>query len=856
MGQMNGCWTGIRLVAAMAAALISAAVSASSATAQSLEERPGYVAAISALQNGNPDTAAVKLAELLETADLLTPIEKDRLLRLRIESLVRSGATGSALGVAADPSFGESAEKAFWHGLALIQAGSDAEALARLESIENLKDESFPHGEELTLNLATIRHRLGSSEIALETLGPLLRSETTRGDIHEKAILLAARIQMDRGRLDDASELLDSPIRVEGVDITAGKDREFLRGWLALRKERPTATRTIFENLAPEASTSLAGQRAIFGQAMVAAEEGSPKKAAGILLDFIEMVPESPILSSAFERLAAIGGLNLAPTTVQFRRWSSDTTLPSRQSLALLYSALAASEVGDDLTALDFLNRFLSAFLRHPLREAAQIQQIEMMIGAGLLDEASDALASLETSAAIPITREQIPLLRARVQTAMGHPEEAVPLFQATVTSAVIRSSRETGAFNGAMAAVLAGDEEAYDRFAENLSGTGNDRLAGDLMLERGLYESAQAEPNAFEHLDTFVRRFPEHPQVADAKIALAELYLNQVPSQPVSARESLDSVEEKPLTLDQREWLDYVAIWIEVAAQSPTRIIDRASQFLTDWPKSARRPSVSMVLGETYYHLADYPNAVTRFEALATETPEADNAEAALFFAAKAASQTLQPKDQQRAIELWDRVAIAGGPLAGAARHEQGLLKLSLEAFDEAAASFDMVSAMEGVDPEIKIAALADKGETYYAKAAIAPSEERTALLEAAAGIFAEVVEQEAATKSWRLQASVRRGKCLEALGQQDKAMELYVNLVRDGAPAGPVAASPTAEFDWFFRAGLAAIRLLQREGNWEAAVAVADRVAQSGGPRATEAARIADRLRLRHFIWEEPGN
>ena len=85
---------------------------------------------------------------------------------------------------------------------------------------------------------------------------------------------------------------------------------------------------------------------------------------------------------------------------------------------------------------------------------------------------------------------------------------------------------------------------------------------------------------------------------------------------------------------------------------------------------------------------------------------------------------------------------------------------------------------------------------------------------------------------------------------------MELYVNLVRDGAPAGPVAASPTAEFDWFFRAGLAAIRLLQREGNWEAAVAVADRVAQSGGPRATEAARIADRLRLRHFIWEEPGN
>ena len=70
----------------------------------------------------------------------------------------------------------------------------------------------------------------------------------------------------------------------------------------------------------------------------------------------------------------------------------------------------------------------------------------------------------------------------------------------------------------------------------------------------------------------------------------------------------------------------------------------------------------------------------------------------------------------------------------------------------------------------------------------------------------------------------------------------------------AGPVAAVPTAEFDWFFRAGLSAIRLLQKDGKWKEAVDVADRVAQFGGPRSAEAAQIADRLRLRHFIWQEP--
>ena len=46
----------------------------------------------------------------------------------------------------------------------------------------------------------------------------------------------------------------------------------------------------------------------------------------------------------------------------------------------------------------------------------------------------------------------------------------------------------------------------------------------------------------------------------------------------------------------------------------------------------------------------------------------------------------------------------------------------------------------------------------------------------------------------------------------------------------------------------------MLEKEEKLKDAVRIADSLAQAGGPRASEAANLADRLRLRHFIWEEP--
>jgi tetratricopeptide (TPR) repeat protein len=410
-------------------------------------------------------------------------------------------------------------------------------------------------------------------------------------------------------------------------------------------------------------------------------------------------------------------------------------------------------------------------------------------------------------------------------------------------------------AFDAALAAALAGSEADYRKqsaIVSELAGP-ESSLPGDLALERGLAEAAQSAPGALDHIETFIRLFPLHPRQTEARIALAELYLTQVPPQPVAARENLDAARTLPLTLERREWLDHVAIWVEIGAQDRAGIVKSANRFLEDWPQSIRRPGVLMVLGENFFREGDHERAKAYFERVAEESPASELAEPALFFAARSASLIPGQESQQLAYDLWSRVATGSGPLAVPALHEAALLDLARERHDEAIAALERVAAAPNADAALRVAARADRGEALFAKATALAND--AALLEQAATAFAEIGSDPAAARVWRLQAAVRQGKCLEALGRSLEALEIYRRVVTQSAPSGPAAVVPVAEFDWFYRAGLAAIQLLQQSAQWREAVAIADWVAQAGGPRAAEAARLAGSLRLRHFIWEEPG-
>jgi hypothetical protein len=99
-----------------------------------------------------------------------------------------------------------------------------------------------------------------------------------------------------------------------------------------------------------------------------------------------------------------------------------------------------------------------------------------------------------------------------------------------------------------------------------------------------------------------------------------------------------------------------------------------------------------------------------------------------------------------------------------------------------------------------------------------------------------------------------VRRGKCLEALGRNSIALEIYRSIVdeRKSDPTVLEGDLPLQETEWVFRAGFAAIDILTAEKNWAAAISVADALSDKNGPRAIEATRFAERLRLKHWVWD----
>jgi hypothetical protein len=109
-------------------------------------------------------------------------------------------------------------------------------------------------------------------------------------------------------------------------------------------------------------------------------------------------------------------------------------------------------------------------------------------------------------------------------------------------------------------------------------------------------------------------------------------------------------------------------------------------------------------------------------------------------------------------------------------------------------------------------------------------------------------------ANRAWRFQGAVRRAKCIEALGKTPVALEIYDSIVAepDNTSLFFGSESPMQENKWRYRAGFAAIQILESKKDWIGAIKMADALSQKNGPRAIEASRHADLLRLKHWVWE----
>ncbi len=437
--------------------------------------------------------------------------------------------------------------------------------------------------------------------------------------------------------------------------------------------------------------------------------------------------------------------------------------------------------------------------------------------------------------------------------------QQAVKEFQTSAASQK-GEERQRSLYNAAVAALYSDDEPLFEKiqdqlisFDENASGIGN------LLYLSGLHYASKADSRAFELLNKFVLKFPEHPSRIDAELALAEIHLNQVPPHPQSAREVFSRLRQRPLTLEQNERLDYTAVWTELIAGNQIQLIALADKFLEDWPNSDSQAEISMLLGSAYYRSGEQVNARKMFLQTALEHPRSEFAAPARFFAAKTSPPT------EEALSEWDAIIDQNGPLSQFALHEKGLLLLVMNRHGEARDVFNEVIEKEKPESQLRFAAMSDLGFAWYMEA-LANDRDKV-MLRMAANVFGQISRLPNASRAWRFQGAVRRAKCIEALGNLSVALEIYNSIVAESdkleiydsmvtesgnSPPYFEAYSPVQENEWRYRAGFSAIALLESKSDWLGAIKVADALSRKNGPRAIEAARHADLLRLKHWVWE----
>lgn len=401
--------------------------------------------------------------------------------------------------------------------------------------------------------------------------------------------------------------------------------------------------------------------------------------------------------------------------------------------------------------------------------------------------------------------------------------------------------------FNAALAALRGDDSATFTALEETLA-RHNPRSGylADLSYLGGLHFAAKGDPSALDRLTAFVQEHPDHASNIDAQLALAEIHLNQAPARSRAAREIFDVLRTRPLTLAQSERLEYNSVWVELTEGDDTALLQRAGEFVANWPGSRYLGEILMILAAEQVARKNFEAAATSFRRVGDEFPDSPHAETARFFEAK----TSPANDET--IAKWRQLIEAKGPLANEAAHELALLFLSLDRFNEARAELSALLERLSETAPLRFAIMADLAYASYLEA-LATGRDAAKLSEAA-DRFAALSNLDSAPALWRYNAAVRRGKCLEALGKAPVALEIYRSIVEETRTDNAGLATPLApgETEWVFRAGFAAIEILNAEKNWAASIEIADALAEKSGPRAIEATRLAEKLRLKHWVWD----
>jgi TolA-binding protein len=825
-----------RLLLHLLATVPLAAQSGKPAPDNPAAKRPEYRQAVQALKDRLPEVAVARLKKLLASGSLRSADEGPVKLLLA-EALVRTGSADEALAAAAAPETRDLPEAGFWRGAAMAQLQRYAEAEQEFAALPP----DSKYATEAAFSRASVLRALGQTENALALLRPLAASKEM--DTAQRAALWSAEIMLAAAR--PASEI--SALLPEQVTGRYAAQFRYLRARLALAGGSAKTAAEEFAALSEggRGIPPLLAHAAALGRARALQLLGQKAEALGVIEKLIGMTPTPPgeVLLTAFD---AFEKLNVPPGAEAdnfLKIWakSEDADLSTLARLAAAAALEASGRIPEALAACQALSNDAA---QSPWLPWVLLREAKLSLADGNRAAVAAIMERMAPMTASPGVRAWAAWLKGSAAFDAQQFAAAAKEFTQAAAEAPDLESKAVAAFDAALAELQSGvaDPQAPLALLDSIGGTPSRVAGAEFHLERALYMAAAGMAGARDGLTAFVEALPQHPRKFQALAALVELALQETPPRAEEINARLAAAEAAAGDPASRE----TAAWLRVLAAEktvpPDEYVKAAVAFIESWPQSERRAPLRMRLGEMYYRRQNFAAARQQWEQLAKDEPQHAHAEAALFWAARAALQTLGRNSSDEAIALWEQVYKRGGALKLEARLQVALLKQRRNDHAGALQILDGILATRPPpDPATRRQALCSRGEILVARSKGAES------LAQGLAAFDEVVADPQMLRVWKHEALVRKGDCLEQIKRPDEALEAWHAVLSE-----PPGASGDDDY-WYQSAGRKVVRMLEESQRYEDAVVIAEKMAAVPGPRGQAAGELVNQLCLKYGIWRE---
>lgn len=733
----------------------------------------------------------------------------------------------------------------FWEGMANKGKGSYSVALRLFNSLENKEDLSPEVKTALLWQMAEIHGMLNNNEQSKRVLTRLLEMEDLQTQMVAKLALAALSIEIENpeeARLL-VMDIINSPRKLSPQMVSMAK--LILSKALVMEGNPKEALDNLSEMISRNSLPSriMSMVKLAAAEAEIAMEKkgevGEDEKGKGEdrLLTFIETQPDSPFLPEAFNILQATQAFSDPRAYEKLQEWARGEH-PNRTpyAMGMMVRLMIKREEASQLP--EIFVRAGEKFASHVATRDLQYLILQYFYDHKLAEEA-DKLISL-----LPGDEAKTLFMEGGLYYAKENFWKAGEVYDKSFDALTDYKGDldQIAAYNVFISALRAEMPQLTKKMEE--SPFVNQGTHANLLLEKALAMASWGEEKSIKELERFLATYPHHKRTAEAWLALGELALNQKEPDNSLTTKALEALSNLPLTEEEKERTARLKVLLPERNEQWNAARAAAKEYLDVYRSPELMIPMQLKMGELLYRDREYNQAFLYIQRVIHALPEkSPYLPYALFLSGKAAQLTGTQQSMEDALRVFSEVVKLESPYKTAAIIESASILSRRGQAREVIAMLDSFMGEQDLAPESRRLALALEAEAWASLFSSDPT-----ALEKAKKLTTKILEEENLPVSWKNRTLYQQAKFSEKAGDATEAIRDYHQIIHS---PGNEEAIP--EWGWYYKAGFSAMRLLEDQKNWLAAISLAETMAKAGGPLSEDAANRAKKIRLEHFVWSD---